>query len=81
MNDYFFIKGEDGYIVEILSIYDRLGEKVFEIMGVPVNEPLAGWNGSFQSKKLNPGVYFYYARIINKQKEIIEIKGDLNLIR
>ncbi|MBK9220686.1 MAG: gliding motility-associated C-terminal domain-containing protein [Saprospiraceae bacterium] len=80
INDYFYIQGFDQAIVEILFIYDRWGNKLFETHNVPVNDPSKGWNGKFVDKQMNPGVYIYYAKIkINN--EFLELIGDLSLIK
>ncbi|MFZ1424599.1 MAG: gliding motility-associated C-terminal domain-containing protein, partial [Saprospiraceae bacterium] len=80
INDYFYIQGFDQAIVEILFIYDRWGNKLFETHNVPVNDPSKGWNGKFLDKQMNPGVYVYFAKIkINN--EFLELIGDLSLIK
>ncbi len=80
INDYFYIQGEPGAIVEQLRIYDRWGELLFEANSIPVNDPLKGWNGSFHSDKMNPGVYAFYAKI-NYNNNSYFLQGDLTLIR
>lgn len=81
INDYFYLQGEDDAVIENLFIYNRWGEKVFETQDVPVNLPTAGWDGTFRSQKMNPGVFIFYARIRTGLQEIMELHGDLNLIR
>ncbi len=81
INDYFYIQGAEDALVETLLIFDRWGEKVFESRNVPANVPTAGWNGNYHTEKLNPGVFVYYAKVRTKDQEIIELKGDLTLIR
>ena len=81
INDYFYIQGEESAVVENLVIYDRWGGKVFETMNVPVNIPTVGWNGTFNSFKMNPGVFVYYAKIRFNDQSNIELKGDLTLIK
>jgi gliding motility-associated-like protein len=81
INDYFYILGDEKANIEILFIYDRWGNKIFGTFNVPVNQPLYGWNGTFKSQKMNPGVFVYYAKIKKSDDEIVELKGDINLIR
>ncbi len=81
INDHFYLQGDENAIVEILFIYNRWGEKVFETHNVRVNDQTAGWNGTMNSEKMNPGVFIYYAKIIKGDLEEIEIHGDLTLIR
>jgi len=81
INDHFYIQGDENALIETLFIYNRWGEKVFETHNVPVNDPSAGWDGTFHSEKMNPGVFIYYAKIKKGDLEDVEIHGDLTLIR
>ncbi|MBK9722468.1 MAG: gliding motility-associated C-terminal domain-containing protein [Saprospiraceae bacterium] len=81
INDYFYIQGFDQAIVEILFIYDRWGNKLFETYNVPVNIPTAGWNGKFHGDQMNPAVYIYYAKIRIQDVDVVELFGDVNLIK
>jgi gliding motility-associated-like protein len=81
INDYFHIQGAADAKVELLFIYNRWGEKVFETKNVAVNDPTSGWNGTFHNEKMNPGVFIFYAKVRLNDEEEIELKGDLTLIR
>jgi gliding motility-associated-like protein len=81
VNDNFYLQGEDGAMVESLFIFDRWGNQVFETHNVMVNDPAAGWNGIFNSQKMNPAVFAYYAKVRLVDQEIVELKGDVTLIR
>ncbi len=80
INDYFFIQGPENGSVENLVIYDRWGAKVFGCNGVPVNQPNVGWDGTYHSQPLNPGVFVFYARL-RTDKGIVEMSGDFTLVR
>jgi len=80
INDYFFIQGEEGSIVKTLVIYDRWGEKIFEASDKPINSPSSGWDGTFHSKELTPGVYVYYSQV-KTEKDIVELFGEITLLR
>ncbi|MCC7025661.1 MAG: gliding motility-associated C-terminal domain-containing protein, partial [Saprospiraceae bacterium] len=80
INDYFFIQGEEGSIVKTLVIYDRWGEKIFEASDKPINSPSSGWDGTFHSKELTPGVYVYYALVLTEGKNN-EIFGEITLLK
>ncbi len=82
INDIFFINAGAG-IEEIISfqVYDRWGEMIFEKNHFPPNDPVFGWNGSFNGKKLNIGVYVYWANIKFIDGESILYKADINLLR
>ena len=80
INDYFFIQGEEGTIVKTLVIYDRWGEKIFETSDKPINSPSSGWDGTFHSKELTPGVFVYYAMVLTKGV-YTEIFGEITLLK
>ncbi len=70
-NDVFRPRGTEpfGYM---LRIYDRWGNKVFE------SEAIAdGWDGTFNGKPLNSGVFVYY---ILSSGEVMD-KGNVTLVR
>lgn len=75
INDYFYLQGDDHLIVETLSIFNRWGVKVFDAQNIPMNVQTSGWNGTFKTQKMNPGVFVYYAKIRSNDSEIIELKG------
>ncbi|HRG67384.1 MAG TPA: gliding motility-associated C-terminal domain-containing protein [Saprospiraceae bacterium] len=81
INDYFYVQGDDQAVVEIMQIFDRWGNQVFEIKNVAVNDPLKGWNGKTGERYLNPGVYVYYIEIQTNLLEKQRIWGDISLIR
>jgi gliding motility-associated-like protein len=60
----------------VFRIFDRWGNLVFET--TDVNQ---GWDGIYDGKLLEPGVYVYYLEgtCITNNKEFI--KGDVTLIR
>ena len=55
--------GEGVQKVAILSIYSRVGAKVFEKVNFPPNDPLKGWNGYWNNQLAQPGVYLWIAEI------------------
>jgi len=81
INDYFYVQGDPQAEVQLMQIFDRWGNQVFEARNVPVNEPLKGWDGSFKSEKMNPGVFVYYAKVRFNDQSNIELMGDFTLIK
>ena len=82
VNDYFFIQG--GTKVEkvtLFRIYDRWGELVFEGSDLEINIPEQGWNGIFRGMPSSSGAYAWYADVLFKDGETIQIKGDVILLR
>ncbi len=72
-----FIAGENPNIsIATLDIYDRWGQRVYSN-----NQPLVGWDGTFNGKDMPSEVYMYHA-VINLPGGKQEVrKGDLTLIR
>ena len=72
-NDVFRVRGQ-GITSLSLSIYDRMGENVFNL-----TEPDAGWDGVFRGKKSNPGVYYYYGEIQTVDGKSESVQGEVTL--
>ena len=72
-NDVFRVLGLGINSVQ-LSIYDRMGENVFNI-----TEPASSWDGTFRGKKVNPGVYYYHGEVgtVDGKTEIVQ--GEVTL--
>ena len=82
INDYFNIH-TNCTIETILrfQVYDRWGNLLFENQNFDPNFEQSGWDGKFQSKELNTGVYVYWTEVlyIDGSQEIF--KGDFSLLR
>ena len=82
LNDYATIFADDASVRSIPSfrIFNRWGDLVFEKENMIPNVETEGWNGYFNNKKMQNGVYIYVAEIefIDGETEIF--KGDITLI-
>jgi gliding motility-associated-like protein len=67
--------------INVLKIFDRWGELVYEGYNFPPNDPLYGWDGIFRGEPMNPAVFAFFTIVefINGEKRII--KGDVTLVR
>ena len=83
VNDVFFISAKQNQIARIKKfiIYSRWGEVVYEATDIQPNDMNAGWNGNFNDKEINPGVYAYLAEIefFDGVEEIYT--GDVTVIK
>jgi gliding motility-associated-like protein len=79
-NDYFYPRGTGLERVKLLRIFNRWGEVVFEKRDVPVNDPTAGWDGTYKGKKPLADVYIYQVEVFCENGEIIRLNGDIALI-
>lgn len=48
--------------IEVLRVFDRWGDLVWEGRNLPLNDPTVGWDGTYQGKPLM-GVFAYYTII------------------
>ncbi|GJM33894.1 MAG: hypothetical protein DHS20C18_28950 [Saprospiraceae bacterium] len=83
-NDVFRIRSEfEASIknIKVFRIYDRWGELMFEASDFPPNDRQYGWDGTFKGKRVQPGVYVYYAEVEYVDGEVLLWKGDVFLGR
>ena len=72
--------GADLVNIKLLRVYTRWGELVSEIRDFPPNGP-TGWEGDFQGKPVNPGVFVYYAELEFADGGTEQVKGDVTVLR
>lgn len=66
-----------GYpFIESMKIYNRFGQLVHITYYANI-----GWDGTYNGKPADTGVYFYELNVRNLQGEIQTFKGDLTLVR
>ncbi len=80
-NDVFFVNAPPQAELEMFRVFDRWGEVIFERRGVPANDSTNGWDGKFNGKDVNQGVYTWYCRVRFKDGEIQLLKGHITLVR
>lgn len=75
-NDIFRVRGP-AYGKFYFAVYNRWGQMMFE-----TNDPMQGWDGNFNGKASDPGVFGWYVRAScgEGQEEIFQ-KGSVTLIR
>lgn len=81
INDHWNISSKlENTFVQQLAIYDRWGNIVYSQTDVPLNS-IEGWDGTKDSKRLNPGVFVYVGRLLLGDGREVELKGDITLVR
>ncbi len=67
-----------GDCIETLSfaIYDRWGEEVFI-----TDNPKICWDGNYKGKPINTAEFVYYLKATRTNGEILNLKGNISLIR
>jgi gliding motility-associated-like protein len=75
-NDIFIPQGIGVEKIEVMRIYDRWGELLFETLDIR-----NGWDGTFNGKTAQPGVYVYYIEAFCLNGEKSFKKGNVTLLR
>lgn len=71
------LKMESNYTNEVYwMIYNRFGEKVFEAFSID-----AQWDGTWRGQPQPAETYGYYYRVICKNRQVAEQKGNVTLLR
>jgi len=78
IDDYFRVRFKGDMKLISLSIYNRFGQRVYHSVYID-----QGWDGTYDGVPLDLGVYEYFVKAIcgNKGDHIVEMKGDVTLIR
>ena len=82
LNDYFkFQSNSDNLMIETITIFDRWGEIMFESTGSINNEEAVMWDGSFNGSPCNGGVYIYMIQYLDIEGNMVEMAGDVTIVR
>jgi len=81
-NDWFGVFST-GIAIDIdeLLVFDRWGSLVYQDENVQLNNPSAGWDGSYKGKKLNPDVYIWVAKVRYLDDVVVQFSGDITLVK
>lgn len=78
-NDYFTPRFIRDYSIKDFSIYNRWGQRVYNIFSTAqLNQ---GWDGSYNGKPCDMGTYYYLLSAESVKGELVNLKGDLLLVR
>lgn len=80
-NDYFYASAHGLDVINLMRVYNRWGEKIFEARNIAPGVETNGWNGKYKNAELSPDVYVYYLEVNCANGETIFLKGDISLIR
>ena len=80
-NDFFFIESDISVeIISSLQIFNRWGAKIFERQNLTPGNINQGWNGVFNGKYVDPGVYIFKAEVLFKDGEKKIYTGDITVM-
>lgn len=76
-----FAKANQIAVVRSFKIFTRWGESVFTGTDFQPNDPAHGWDGMHRGRKLDAGVYVWFAEVelLNGDREVL--KGEVVLLR
>ncbi len=81
-NDVFYIlASEEVKMLKDFSIYNRWGQKVFQIENADANDPRYGWNGRLNGKPAEAGTYVYFVTVLFSNGSTKLFKGTVTLVR
>ena len=82
INDEFRLFANDNAIrVQSFVVFNRWGEKVFERLDFDPNDGSVFWDGTYQSKEMEVGVFVYYAVVEFRDGSVDLFQGNLTLVR
>ena len=81
LNDLLLVHGRSGTMIHLFQVFDRWGELMYQDVDVPINDLTRGWNGTFKSKDMPPGVYVWYIEAEYADGMTESFKGETTLIR
>lgn len=79
-NDVFYPRGRGIDRIQVLRIFNRWGEVVFEKKNFAVNDVGSGWDGTYKGKNAQAGVYIYQVELYCSNGELIKFAGNISLI-
>jgi gliding motility-associated-like protein len=81
LNDTYYPIGRGISTIKRFAIYNRWGQKLYEVLNIPAGEGKYGWDGTFQGIQLRPDVFVYVVDAICTTGDPITLKGDVSLVR
>ena len=81
-NDFFYVSaGQEIRAVKSFRILNRWGAMVYSRENILPNDPSTGWDGTYNGKYLQNGVYVYMAELELSSGEVVLIKGDVTIVK
>ncbi|MCB0529367.1 MAG: gliding motility-associated C-terminal domain-containing protein [Saprospiraceae bacterium] len=78
----FFLSADNGVsIIRHLMIANRWGEVVFDVSGLAPDDPTSGWDGTWNGKTAQVGVYAFWAEMERLDGSTFTKTGTVTLVR
>ena len=81
INDQFYIMGKGYAQILVFQIFDRWGNLIFSQNQGSINDESIGWDGTFDGRNIENGVFSYYAKVIYLDEIEESFYGDVTLVR
>ncbi len=76
-----FVYGKDNIKILSFSVYDRWGTEIYNRHNFAINDEKEGWDGTFEGKNLEQGVYAWKLEVENIDGTKQTFKGYVTLLR
>ena len=83
-NGSFYVQGDQWLeSIDEFRIYDRWGELIFDAAPHPPNQTEYGWDGTFNDRSVEQGVYIYFIKVkyTGPEGETEIFAGDITVVR
>ncbi|HRX29138.1 MAG TPA: gliding motility-associated C-terminal domain-containing protein [Saprospiraceae bacterium] len=81
-NDIFFLNSSGDILIVEMKIFDRWGDLVFNNENFLSNDSTQGWDGTFNGKKVESGVYSGFVKyLLGPNSEFQILKFDVTVIK
>ena len=80
-NDRFYLNTNKSVsLIKNIKVFNRWGAVVYEQRDLPPNDLSTGWDGYFNGKLMNTGVYVWIAEIEYLDGVVVRASGDVTLV-
>ena len=67
--------------INVMRIYDRWGNQLFEEPNLTPGDQGQGWDGTFNDEPMQPGVYVFVADLLYEDGYVETVSGNITLVR
>ncbi|WP_291907577.1 PKD domain-containing protein [Chitinophaga sp. CB10] len=81
VNDVFYPRGKGISFVKSLRVFNRWGQEVYHREKFNTDDISKGWDGYFKGQPQSADVYIYFLEAYCDTNELLQLKGNLTLLR
>jgi hypothetical protein len=79
-NSHFILYSKDPLPILHLAVFDRWGGRLFDVKNIMTNALQDGWDGTSRGRRVDAGVYVFYAEVEVLPGKTAIIKGEITVI-